>query len=267
MKRILLGLLLCAAGVAQAASPLETYLAARDRYDAAINREADSAGVDRIAEKERRARADLEGQLRRLIGPVALKGFPADGTINLETLLKEQGYGKLDGLAYTARDGKASVVVTTEALLKHWLKAHKNWWPEAGAMPQDVGNALRAEDFYTQAISTDAAVSRFAEIPVTVPGAADAVALLVLRAQDTPGDAMPDEVIVSVVHDGRVFVASQPVAAPLAPLPACAAEWRGQKDKGQRAFAAFRRCIAKRLKEHGAYDAIVRQAQGLADRF
>ena len=49
------------------------------------------------------------------------------------------------------------VVVTTEGLFKIWLREHRKWWRDNN-VPQDPAKALRHTSFYTQAMSTDAAV-------------------------------------------------------------------------------------------------------------
>ena len=60
--------------------------------------------------------------------------------------------------------------MTTDALLDHWLDEHKNWWgPKVANVPQDVAAALKSEAFYTQALMTDAAIMKYAELPVAKP--------------------------------------------------------------------------------------------------
>ena len=57
-------------------------------------------------------------------------------------------------------------------------------------MPQQIGAALKHESFYTQAISTDAAVINFGALPIARPaGATFAYGFLAGRTQD----AIPDE--------------------------------------------------------------------------
>src|SRR5689334_4600602 len=129
MRTILIMLMLLVPVAANAASPEESYFAARDGY---IDKLKPTENVDvdeRVLKQEQAARDDLEKQLRRIIGPVESKGFAAPGKSNLETLFKgDQGFGLLDGLLYSSADDKPHVVVSTDALLDHWLKEHKDWW-------------------------------------------------------------------------------------------------------------------------------------------
>lgn len=297
-KALFAGLLLwsCGAGSAMAASPperspLDRYLAARDRHVADIERAAPTLDPKSLSGREERALADLEKQLKAIIGPVSITGLAPEGKINLETLLREQGFGKLDGVVFTAPDASTTVVATTTGLLKSWLKAHENWWPDSPRMPQDIKRALATSAFYTQAISTDASVAIYADIPVAAPAdAAPATALLVIRRQDVV-PVMPNEILVSAVRGTRVFIASQPVAATISPIPACAAvlqrfqkkadaafaAYRASKQQDEKRFeeyvklgddgdAAFRRCFAERFKDESAFASVTRQAQSLFDR-
>jgi hypothetical protein len=46
--------------------------------------------------------------------------------------------------------------------LAGWLRAHKDWWDKGlKNVPQQIAAALDDESFYTQAMSTDAAVVNF----------------------------------------------------------------------------------------------------------
>ncbi|KAA0593128.1 hypothetical protein J2848_005226 [Azospirillum lipoferum] len=293
MKAFAVAFLLWTVGTAQAAAPLDVYLAARDRHIAALNREAEAGDVDSVSRKEADARRELEGMLKAMVGPVTVRGFPADGRINLQTLLKELGFGMLDGIAYGEADNQRVVVATTEELLRSWLKEHRDWWPGLGRMPQDPRAAFGEEDFYTQAISTEASVARFASVPVKAPGAGFAVAMLAAARQDI-GPGVPDRIVLSVLQGGRVFVAVEPVAAPIAPIPACDAVWKQHEEAARRAWKvfsasnqdearretlfkkatgleaegdrAYRRCFAQRSVTESTFQTVVRQAQALIDR-
>jgi hypothetical protein len=280
---ILVPLLSIAAG---AATPVETYLDTRDRFVAAINKAPDAPGADR---QDKAARAELEGLIRHLVGPVRLEGFPPEGASNLDTLIQQVGFGKLDGLVFAREKPVIRVVVTTLALLKRWLEDHKT--DEAGgAVPGDLKQALASEPFYTFAISPDAAIAKYADLPIAAPrGASLAVALLVLQRQDVTPD-MPDEIVVSAIRDGRVFVMSERLAKPIKPIPACAAIWRDYQARADKTFAAYqasrasdtklfdayvalqnegdvahRQCYGQRIRDDPAFAALVRQAQALAD--
>src|SRR5258708_5422074 len=117
MKSTLVALMLLS-GAAAAASFEETYFAARDAYIDKLKPPGINVDVDEaVLKQEQLARADLEKQLRQIVGPVEIKGFAAPGKSNLDTLFKgDQGFGLLDGLVYSSTDDKTHVVVTTDAL-------------------------------------------------------------------------------------------------------------------------------------------------------
>ncbi|SRR6266545_2812940 len=89
-----------------AASPVENYLASRDAY---MKQFADSDIIDDAQARTAHERAldDLQTQLRRIIGPSALKGFSTKGKINLDSLSTGFiGTGQLDALRYSSPDDK-----------------------------------------------------------------------------------------------------------------------------------------------------------------
>ncbi len=291
MKSLLIALMVLLPAAAKGASPEEGYLASRDRYIAKFKQSAGQAD-DRVRKAEERALGDLEKQLRRIIGSLSIEGFSPQGKINLDTLTPgEIDFGRLDGLVYSSADDKTRVLVTTDALLDRWLRAHRNWWPGLANVPQAVGDALKSEAFYTQALATDAAIGRYAELPVAKPAKAGfAFAMLAARSQDI-GPRTPEEVIVSVVQAGRVFVVSAPANAKVDPIPACEEVWREYQGKADSIFsaytasdpkddkllaehtqlqeegdAAFRRCFAERARNEGFFAKLVEQAQALVDR-
>jgi hypothetical protein len=129
------------------------------------------------------------------------------------------------------------------------------------------------------------------ELPVAKPpNAKFAFAMLVARSQDI-GPRNPDELIVSVVQGGRVFVVSAPANAKVASMPACQKIWEQAQQKAaaiQQAYigselkndklseqrerieqegdAAFHRCFAQRAITQGFFAGLTRQAQALVDR-
>jgi hypothetical protein len=292
MKSILLTLAALAPLAAAAASPEETYFAARDEYVAKFTAIGDAGNLEEeVLEDHQRARDALGKMLQPIVGPVFIKGFSARPRTNLDSLFKgDEGFGLLDGLLYSSSDDKTHVAVTTHALIDHWLKEHKDWWePPVANVPQDVDAALKSEAFYTQALMTDSAFVKFLELPVARPAkAAFAFAMLIARTQGGP--ATPNELIVSVVQGGRVFVASAPANAKIAPIPACedirhafeeraaglrevlaASEPKGESrsERAERVEedgdAAFHGCFAQRAKSQGFYAVLTKRAQRLVD--
>src|SRR4030081_2955390 len=111
MKPFLIGLLLLTPLAAVAASPEETYFAARDGYVAKFS--AVGNFDEEEVEDHQRARDDLTRQLRSIVVPVAIKGFVLPGRTNLDSLSKgDEGFGLLDGLLFSSQDDKTHVTVT-----------------------------------------------------------------------------------------------------------------------------------------------------------
>jgi hypothetical protein len=286
MKAVLIALAIVFPISASAASPEDNYIAARDRYVAKLKT---SGEVDeKTAKQQEAARVDLEGKLRTILGRASIAGVPAEGKLNLDTLIQgEIGFGQIDGLSHQTAEDAPRLIVTTPSLVRRWLVAHAKWW-DSNNVPQDLGAALKSEPFYTQAMSQDAAVFRFAAIPVTKPASASFVnAMLVARRQDI-GLTTPDEILVAVVRADRVFIWSAPTQAKVAINPACEALWNeaaARADKAADAYQksepkddnpferilqegddAFRRCFSERAAAEPYFAALVKQAQELVDK-
>lgn len=291
MKATLIALALLpislACSSAQAASPEDTYIAARDKYIAKFK----AAGEvnDTTARQEEAARADLEAKLRAMLGRIAVEGLPPDGNLTLDTLFGgEIGFGQLDALSFQANDDGPRLLVTTPSLAKRWLAAHAKSFGKDNDVPQDLAAALKSEQFYTQAMSQDAAVFRFADIPLAKPANASLVtAMLVARRQDI-GLATPDELFIAVLRADRLFIWTAPTQAKAAINPACEKVWNdaaARADKAAEEFKksdpkddnpserilqegddAFRRCFAERAPGEPYFAPLTKQAQELVDK-
>jgi len=255
MKALFAALVLLAPlpAAAQTPSPEQSYLAARD---AAIKSLAaiDINGPDakRATRMEQAAIRDLTKRLQTVIGKPALKGVSPAGKYNVEALMSgDIGYGMLDGLAYTSKDDKTRIVVSTEALTLKWLADHKNWWEKLENPPQELSAALKSEPFYTQATSNGAAVAIYAELPIAKPvHASAAAALLVTRRQDI-GPSAPDEILAASVQGGRVYIVSQRVEGKTKEIPACTEIWTKALKQAEVLFEAYK---ASDLKDEKTFD-------------
>lgn len=288
MKTLLIALLVAFPLAANAASPEDGYIAARDKYVAKFKSAGDMS--DAVAKQEADARADLETKLRALLGRVSAEGVPPEGKSNLDTLTSgELGFGQLDALVHQTGEDGPRLLVTTPALAKRWLVAHKKWWGNNDP-PQELTAALKSDSFYTQALGSDAAASNFADIPVTKPANASfIVALLQARRQDI-GLVVPSELVVSVVRPDRVFVWSV-TAQDVKAIPACdeifnaaqtkydamvekyqSAEKKSDKEfeaasrVQEEADTAMRKCYGARAKDQPFFANVVKQAQELVDK-
>ena len=115
MKMFLIALLVACPIAARAASPEDSYIAARDKYIAKFK--IDGVPDDKTTRDESAARADLEAKLRAILGRVTIEGVPAEGNSNLETLIGgDMGLGLLDALVHQSADGAPRLLVTTPTL-------------------------------------------------------------------------------------------------------------------------------------------------------
>jgi hypothetical protein len=274
MRSLLALLMLVAAAACADASPLQDYVAARDAYLATF-KDSDIIGDERAGKTHEAARRDLEARLRGIIGASRIGGFAGEGKINLESLSPGFiGFGLLDGLVYRSADEKTRILVTTDELLGQWLRANKS------DVPQSIATALKSDSLYNGALYKDAAFFRYAELPVARPSDAKlAFAMLIARGQDV-GPRTPDEIIVSLLRGGRVFIVIAPADAKVGGLPDCDKIWqKASKQADDAAHAgidaqvakfdklredgdrAFRRCFAARAPRESYFPALVKGAQ------
>lgn len=263
--------LLVLAAPAEATAPEKHYLDRRDRYIAKFSNAKES---DEIDKQHDAALQELTGVLRGLIGPVAIKGLPAEGKSNVDTLFKtDVGFGHLDGLSFGSEGDKMQAVVTTTGLLKHWLAEHR-----ADGMPQDSGAALKSDRFYYYAIQ-DAAFAIYAELPIAKPTKASAAAAVLGVRGNGDLKGPPDEIDVVVIQGDKVYFLAAMEAVKTAPIPACERVWkqmmaksvdkkdpRGEMTREDKAMTAFTACFAKEAPSQGWYVAAVKKAQSQLER-
>ncbi|MBR0935589.1 hypothetical protein [Bradyrhizobium jicamae] len=292
---------------ANAASPEDRYIATRDAAIAKFARQEKDGKVDDALDKaETAARDELKAQLAGILSEPSRTGY-APAQINLDTLYKgDMGFGLLDGLRFEAETGKggakvgqasdgsyvepkAHIIVTTEPLFIRWLREHKAWRDKGEKnVPQQVEAALRFEDLYTQAISTDAAVINFHDLPIARPASATlAYGFLAGRTQDATPDAA-DEVFVAAVAGGKFYLAYGTIE-PAVQVAACntlraglnkradeADEKLRRKQIDRKAYDrlgdlrqqgddAFKRCFIQQAAQQPAFTEATRQAQSLLE--
>jgi hypothetical protein len=264
-----------------AASPEEKYFEARDNFIREF--EKASGPIDVLDEKDRHALAELEKQLKSIVGPVNVEGFPKEGKVNLETLQKgDLGFGQVDGLRFSSE--QEYLFVTTDNILKKYLA-------EQSELPKDLTELSKTDEFYTLALSGEAAVTYFAEIPVkSTKGKSYVRAFLGLVAQDI-GPFIPKEIFVFVTNGNRIFAVQSPAAAEITEIPQCRNEWekfakkkadahqvyessglKNEKalDEGlqyeQQGFEAYQRCYEREAKNQKFFVPLEKQAQSIVDR-
>jgi hypothetical protein len=294
---------------ASAASPKpaleDRYIAARDAAITKISPLYEGNFDDAARKIEEAARADLKVQMEAILGEQRRAGY-GPAALNLDAFYKgDEGFGMLDGLRFDAELGangekagqngadgkyvepKSHIIVTTQTLFERWLRGHKDWWDKGMTnVPQQIGAALRAESFYTQAISSDSAVINFNTLPIAAPASTtSAYAMLAGRTQDDAPDAA-DEVFVSALADGKVYIGFGSIE-PKVRIPACTALRAGYNKRVTEAYEkfqrkeidkktydrsdnlrqqgedAFKRCFTKMAPQQPAFAEATKQAQAL----
>jgi hypothetical protein len=277
---------------ASAATPEEAYLSSRDRHIAKLRKlEASGKAAGQAEADEQKALKELGEKIEAIVGPVSAPGFQKLGKYTIETLFDGLGADQLDGLAFAGDDDKSQLTVSTVSLAEAFLRAHRKSWSKGEKPPQSLGEALASPYFYTLAVSPDAGVEKYADLPIAKPGAATlAVAILDLRSQDDAGGALPDEIIVAIASGDRLSIASTPAKAKIETSPVCEKAWSAHQAKAKKAMdsysvsgradekdfetysklqdegaAAFRHCFAEHAKSETFFAALTREAQALAD--
>lgn len=293
-RSLLCAALFAATALSTAPSRADTledeYLKARNGYIARFDPGEKEVDFKKIEAPVKRALTDLQGKLRKIVGKPEIKGATGEGTLNVASLTKgDIDFGALDALVFKL-DAKTQAYVTTTGLLAAWLKEHSDWWgKETPNVPQEMSAALKFDGFYTQAISSDAAVVTFAELAIKAPEGADFVRAMLDRRQQDDGPGAPDEIIVSLVRKGRVVIMSAPATPKPPVIPACEQVWKdylkksdaaqeryqasGLKDEAASKQAetlrsdgdkAFRACYGEKIKATPVYAKLVERAQQLA---
>ncbi|MBN9549596.1 MAG: hypothetical protein J0H31_12165, partial [Alphaproteobacteria bacterium] len=215
---------------------------------------------------------------------------PATGANNIESLnASDIGYGMLDGLRYAQNDEGPSIVASTRGLTERWLKSKSAETEADFKLPTDIGAALKLDNFYTQAIGSDAAFSGTLDFPLKKPEGADmAFARLGGWTQDI-GPIYEQRVVVAVVKGDRVLIAEAPASPAVPKIAQCDSIWAAADAAAQKAQQAdqgsdeessasdpanaawekgdvdYRACMAQRLPDDPSFPALLKQAQDLAD--
>ena len=264
-----------------AASPEEKYFETRDNFIRQFEKSIDPDWMTAM-KKDEHALAELEKQLKAIVGPVNVEGFPKKGKINLLTLQKDYGFGQVDGLRFSSK--QEYLFVTTDNILKKYLA-------EQPKLPKDLAELSKTGEFYLRVITAESAVTYFAEIPVkSANGKSYVRAFLGLTAQDI-GPFIPKDIFVFVTNGNRILAVQSPAATEITEIPQCRNEWerfakkssdamevyRSSGFKNQKAsdesvqyeeqgFEAYQRCYDREAKNQKFFASLKKQAQSIVDR-
>ncbi len=198
---------------------------------------------------DRQALAEIERQIRTIVGQVNIEGFPEQGKINLLTLLPEPGFAQVDGLRFDS--DRESLFVTTETLLKQYLAEHPK-------LPKTLSELSKTGDFYRRVFHSDAGVIYYAEVPVkSTKSHSFAHAFLGVSAQDIC-PFIPNEIFVFVSKRNQILLVSSPTTIEITEISQCKSEWDAFEKKRSELFDIYR---ASQLKDEKAFDDSIRCRQ------
>ena len=261
---------------AASATPQEdAYTAARDKY--LKHFEAGDPAKDAVQKDMDRAIADLKVKLEAIIGPVTVKGIDPKPRNNIDTLSSgDDTFGHLDGLAYGPLGNQRMVMVSTDGLLKNWLKLHERWWGKGEPkMPQQpVGGAQDRRFLYPgDRLRFGVSVLRRAADRKARLGELCGVLSLHHRPGFRPVEAQRDSRLGDAGWQAlhRQHAGEDPGAA----IAACDAIWKAaeKKSEGKDDFddirkqgdADFHRCFAERARTMPFFAKLSAEAQTLVD--
>jgi hypothetical protein len=275
-------LLLAAVGGARAADPEAAYLAARDRANE-IEQKAQAASVAPSKAEEARLWAAIEAPLRLLVGSQPPNGFSGPATVSPGKLLYgDIGAGALDGFSYRATDGAGSVLVTTEGLLRRWLKRTNSDYADSKT-PTDPKQALQTDNFYTRAIEIYYPVMIVEPLPIRTPATAKNAFAVLMEVREDKSSQTPTNISVMLQKGERVYVAIVQAKTKLTPHSDCARARAALEEKTEgvplndqkaiddanrltaAAEAGFQACWTQQIQQQGLLPALTKEAQQIAD--
>jgi hypothetical protein len=271
-------LLLGLKGELRASALEEKYLATRDSFIKRFEKIKSSKDAE-----NKQALDKLEKQLKEMIGPIKIEGFSEQGTINLETLQRNGGFGQADGLIFTSPSHNELLFVTTKGLLKHYATNKE--------LPIDLDRLSRTNEIYLRVFSWDSAFTLFTEMPITnIHGLSMAHAFLALNAQDI-GPFIPTTLLVFIAKGNLVLLVKSNVQDQINEIPACKEEWdkfdkkssealdvyQSSELKDQKAFddhirygnegfEAYRNCFGRNIKFEPIFPSLMNQVQSIVTR-
>lgn len=244
------------------------YFRSRDAFVSLV-RQAKGKAAE---EQDNKALANLETQLKAIIGPVKIEGFDEKGQLNIETLEDDTGADQVDGLKFGTSE--TYLFVTTSNILRNYLSRHSEY-------PANLPELSKDNEFYRHVFDWDAAVTYYGDVPVKHSSGTFARAFLGLTAQDY-GNYPPNTLFVFVSKGDRIRIASVPIKTEVSNIPRCITEWQKFKDKATKAaetkdvkadgdsdrleeegFAAYHECFGREAKNWKFFPKVIQQAQSI----
>ena len=239
----------------------KNYLQTRDADIAQMAQLAKTADDKTLDAQTKRYFKELEKQLNAII--VSRGG--QQGTINLETLIREGGFNMVDGLLYGKPDRQ--IFATTKNLLAAYLAASK--------IKTDLSVPEADDNLYSLIFDWDSAFYTYSRIPLdNIPDGWKVSALLMLNSQDTGPFVPHDIVILAETRGGMVLAAHLSDIKGTRQSLECKTQWEELENKtdritnnderlkdGDRNFDAYRKCFINSLnKNKNAFQPLQNQA-------
>ncbi|MDQ0505344.1 hypothetical protein [Xanthobacter agilis] len=275
---------------AAAADALSDYVAARDQAIAAslAAAKAHKSGDDAIIKRETAAMKDLSKRLTAVLGPMTFKALGSPTyTLNMLTYDEITPTRQLDGISFANADYTTRLVVTPEPVFNAWLAARAkddDAPPALGAGPKA---AMATNAFYNDALVFDGGYFQpYLELPITTTPGEKAYAVLGLQIDEAPGNALPDDIAILRIANGKAMVGLTSANLDIKPIAACNALWKPHEDKAaaltkvvekdnkpedprwndiqkilDEGSTAFRTCFAKEAPSQPFYAAAVGRAE------
>lgn len=287
------GAILCLGTMAARAETVESYMAARDRYVADIQKlDADPAKQDAMFALDDKAREDLQKRMMALLGPLAFKGLEKTPRFSPEALYEgDIGSGRPDGLIYADKKDETRIFVAPEAVFANWLAAEAKGEGADPRFREGVKASLGSNTVYTQAVGQDAAFDGFLALPVTAKDGETVYAATGLFSQDGEGEYPPNSIVVARVAEGRVMLAAAPVSEPRKSIAVCSQAYKKAAAKAEQmmnaarkgstlddakiqqamqaqgdAVTAYRKCFAAEAPKQAFFAPLVARAEALLEK-
>lgn len=227
----------------------ERYFHTRDQYIVQFAKMTVSNQQNaEIGANLRKALIDLEKQLKAIIGPIHVIGFPKQGRINLETLMEELGFGMVDGLKYTNQSEAAltgtksdTLFITTKALLNNYLQNNPQYPKDLNQLAES-GKFGSSINFYSEVFDADVSVTTYFELPIKkAKGQAFARAFLGIFSQDIGPSYIPTQIFVIAARDDKIFVVSAQSKTKIDQIAQCKQQSDDLWRKADDALIAYRK--------------------------
>lgn len=265
------------------------YIHTRDQYIAHFAKVPASQLQDgKVIADIGKALADLEKQLKVIIGPIQVKGFPTQGRTNVDSLVQELGFNMVDGLKYTNQSN--ALFVTTNGLLSNYLQRNPEYPKDLNHLAE-TGKFGASMNFFSEVFDEDVSVTTYLEFPIKkAKGQSFARAFLGIFSQDIGPAYLPTQIFAIVARGDKIFVVSVVAKTEIAQIEQCQKQsdalWKKSEDAliayrnsdlkdsslfekkekyEERSFLEYRRCFGRESKKQSFFAPLTSEVQSIVD--